>query len=102
MTALLEQPPVVRMYPLKTFQRRERIRYAAEVPLADGDQVQDVPVLWNLGEQCLRGRQRLGELALLEELARAPNFGFDAQGGAIGWRIEAEVRRTRQLLEKGQ
>src|SRR5271169_2554193 len=79
MAAFLEQPAVVGMQNLEASQRRECVGDPSKVALADGDQVQNVPVLRDFDEQRLRGRERLCELALLEQPARAANFGLDAR-----------------------
>src|ERR1700686_5547092 len=62
-------------------QRPEGVRDAPEIALADGDEVPHVAVLGHLGEQRLCQRKCLGELTLLRERPRSPDFGLDPRRG---------------------
>jgi hypothetical protein len=79
MATFLEYAAVVGMKPLKAHERPERVGHATEAALADRYQVENVAVLGNFGEHGLRGRERLGELVLLQQRACAVNFGLDAR-----------------------
>jgi len=78
MAAFLEQTAVVGVQRLETGERGECVGDATEIALADSNQVPNVAVLRYFGQQHLRRRQRLGELALLEQTACTANLGLDA------------------------
>src|SRR2546423_1536034 len=82
--ALLKQAAEAGVELLEALERSERIRDAAEVALAHGDEIQDIPVLGNLLEQAAGVGERAGELALLDERADAPHLALDAGAGADG------------------
>src|SRR6266851_1773313 len=87
MTALLKQAAVIGMHALESGERGERIRNAAQITLADGDQVQDIAVLGDLREERLGRCESRGELALFQEPTRAQDFCFDREDRRIRCRL---------------
>ena len=70
------------MQRLEVREGRERIGDAPEIALADGDEIEDVPVLGHLLEQRLRERERFGELVLLRSpRARRTSLSIRDTGG---------------------
>jgi hypothetical protein len=83
MSAFLIEPAEVRVHLFETNERAEGISDAAQIPLADGHQIQDVPVLRHLCEKCLRDAQRLGKLLALNEGPRVADLALDPRRPSV-------------------
>src|SRR5439155_7542815 len=75
--ALLEESAEVRVQLLEAPESPERVVNAAEVALAHGDEIEDVPVLGDLLEQAAGIGEGARELAFLDEPANAKHLGLD-------------------------
>src|SRR5207237_8730143 len=82
--ALLEESAEVRVQLLEAPESPERAVNAAEVALAHGDEIEDVPVLGDLPEQAAGIGESARELAFLDEPAETPHLRLDAGACADG------------------